>query len=61
VKLETSELGTTRIVSMTPPFSVPGHAADPAEAALNFLKSRHDLFQSRDGEEASTRSTNSLG
>jgi hypothetical protein len=58
VKLETNELGVTRVVSMTPQFSVSGHATDPAEAALNFLKSRHDLFQIDAADAASFVVTN---
>jgi len=45
VTLEVSELGTTRVVSMTPRFPVPSHATDPALAALDFLTTHHDAFQ----------------
>jgi hypothetical protein len=45
VTLEVNELGTTRVLSMTPRFYVPGHATDPVEAATNFLASHHAAFQ----------------
>jgi len=45
VTVEVNELGTTRVLSMTARFPVPGHATDPAEAATNFLAAHHDVFQ----------------
>src|ERR1041384_4237876 len=45
IGIETSELGVTRVLSMTPGFPVPGHATDPAEAATGFLASHHDALQ----------------
>src|ERR1041384_1377183 len=45
VALETSALGTTRIIAATPGFPIPGHATAPAEAAVGFLTSNHDAFQ----------------
>jgi subtilisin-like proprotein convertase family protein len=45
VTVEVSELGTTRVVSMTPRFPVATHATDPALAALDFLSTHHDVFQ----------------
>ncbi|TMQ07964.1 MAG: hypothetical protein E6J90_41810 [Deltaproteobacteria bacterium] len=45
VTLETNEIGTTRIVAMTPRFPVPTHASDPVEAATEFLAEHHAVFQ----------------
>ncbi|HEY0483655.1 MAG TPA: hypothetical protein VGD37_39320, partial [Kofleriaceae bacterium] len=45
VSVELSGLGTTRIVAMTPQFSVRGHATDPAQAATEFLTTHHDVFK----------------
>jgi hypothetical protein len=45
VALEVGETGDARVLAMTPRFSVPGHATDPAVAAKDFLASHHDVFQ----------------
>jgi hypothetical protein len=45
ISMELNDAGVTRIVSMTPRFSVSGHATDPGIAATNFLASYHDVFQ----------------
>ncbi|HEU4728978.1 MAG TPA: extracellular metalloproteinase [Kofleriaceae bacterium] len=53
VALEVNELGTTRVVSMTPQFPVPSRTSDPALAALSFLSTHHDTFQMDATEAAS--------
>jgi hypothetical protein len=45
VTLETNEVGTTRIVTMTPRFPVPTHATDAVQAATEFLAEHHGVFQ----------------
>jgi hypothetical protein len=45
VSIEIGEAGDTRILAMTPRFPVPGHAADPAIGARDFLVTHHDAFQ----------------
>ena len=45
VTVQVNELGTTRVVSMTPRFSVPARASDPAVAATDFVAAYHDVFQ----------------
>ncbi|HEX7840026.1 MAG TPA: extracellular metalloproteinase [Kofleriaceae bacterium] len=45
VTLEVNELGITRVLSMTSRFPVPGHAGDPAQAAMSFLAAHHNAFQ----------------
>jgi hypothetical protein len=45
VTLEVGETGDVRVLAMTPRFSVPGHATDPAIVAQDFLATHHDVFQ----------------
>ena len=45
VTMELDEAGLTRVVNMTPQFSVSGHATDPVLAATNFLAANHDIFE----------------
>jgi extracellular elastinolytic metalloproteinase len=45
VSLELNEAGLGRVLAMTPRFPVPGHATDPAAAALGFLAANHSVFQ----------------
>src|SRR5215813_5405455 len=44
VTLDINELGTTRVVAMTPQAPVPMHASDPLAAATEFLTANHDVF-----------------
>jgi extracellular elastinolytic metalloproteinase len=50
VTVEVGATGDTRILATTPRFPVPGHATDPAVAAMDFLVAQHDLFQLDDAE-----------
>jgi extracellular elastinolytic metalloproteinase len=45
VAFEANELGTTRVLDMTPRFPAPSRFADPAAAAARFLTEHHDAFQ----------------
>src|SRR5262249_28049814 len=45
VTLDIHELGTTRVVAMSPQLAVPTHASDPVGAATEFLTANHDVFQ----------------
>ncbi|HET7503211.1 MAG TPA: M36 family metallopeptidase [Kofleriaceae bacterium] len=45
VTVELSETGGTRVLSATPRFPIPGHSADVATAAVNFLTANHAAFQ----------------
>jgi hypothetical protein len=45
VALEVNEVGTTRVISMTPQFPVPSRSLDPAVAAQSFLSTHHETFQ----------------
>ncbi len=45
VALEIGVTGDLRTLAMTPQFSVPGHATDPALAATDFLATHHDVLQ----------------
>jgi Zn-dependent metalloprotease len=44
VTLDINELGTTRVVAMTPRFPVATYASGPAAAASEFLSANHDVF-----------------
>jgi hypothetical protein len=45
VALEVGVTGDLRVLAMTPQFSVPGHATDPALAATDFLTTHHSVLQ----------------
>jgi extracellular elastinolytic metalloproteinase len=53
VTVEVNEAGTTRVVQLTPKFTAPTRAADPAIAAARFLGDNHDAFQIS-GEDAAS-------
>jgi extracellular elastinolytic metalloproteinase len=53
VTLDINELGTTRVVAMTPRFPVTTSARGPAAAAAEFLSANHDVF-GIDSSDAST-------
>src|SRR5262245_31831470 len=44
VTLDVNELGTTRVVAMTPRFPVASTSNGPAAAAAEFLSANHDVF-----------------
>jgi hypothetical protein len=44
VKVDVNELGTTRVVAMTPRFPISTTATGPAAAAAEFLSANHDVF-----------------
>jgi Zn-dependent metalloprotease len=52
VAVEVNELGTTRVLEMTPRFPVQAHVAGPAAAAASFLAEHHDAFQLSAGDAA---------
>jgi len=45
IALEVGDTGDVRVLAMTPGFAVPGHASDPAVAAMDFLIAHHAVFQ----------------
>ncbi|MBC7975714.1 MAG: M36 family metallopeptidase [Myxococcales bacterium] len=45
VKLELNEAGVTRVLAMTPRFSLASRNGDPAEAAKTFLRENHEAFK----------------
>jgi Fungalysin metallopeptidase (M36)/Proprotein convertase P-domain/Fungalysin/Thermolysin Propeptide Motif len=53
IAMEVNEVGTTRVVAMSPRFHVSTGATDPAEAAKHFLAQNHDVFQLSAAEAAS--------
>jgi extracellular elastinolytic metalloproteinase len=53
VAFEANELGTTRVLDMTPQYPVPSRLADPAAAAARFLTEHHDAFQLSAGDASS--------
>src|SRR6185503_6681315 len=59
VKLDINELGTTRVVAMTPRFPIATTATGPAAAAAEFLSANHDVF-GMDASDASNFLLNGL-
>ena len=53
VTVEVNEVGTTRILAMTPQFPVQRHLADPAAAAASFVAEHHAAFQLNESDAAS--------
>src|SRR5215831_20116251 len=45
VAMQVGETGATRVLAMAPRFAVPGHAIDPAAAAVRFLQDHREVFQ----------------
>jgi hypothetical protein len=45
IALEVGDAGDVRVLATTPRFSIPGHATDPAAAAMDFVATHHDVFQ----------------